>query len=195
METSQKINYKACSSKEELLGILQLQKSNLFSSLSPEESEKEGFLTCEHNYELLKKWNNAAAHIIAVQNDSIIGYLLTMTSEASEDMLILKSMFQIFNEVEYLGKPISMYNYLVVGQVCIAKGYRGQGVLYKLYKLYLSRYKNNFDFAITEIAVRNKRSLQAHIKNGFQEIFKYKSAEGEEWCIVILDWNKKNRRD
>ena len=195
MEKTSQIIYKSCISKKELIGILNLQKNNHFSAITREQSETEGFLTCIHNVDLLEKWNESTPHIIAIKDDTILGYLLAMTSEASEDMPILRSMFQMFHEVEYQGKSISSYNYVVVGQVCIAKEYRGQGLLYKLYQLYLECYKNKFDFAITEIAVRNKRSLHAHLNNGFQEIFQYRSPDGEEWHIVILDWNKKNRID
>tara|TARA_R100000935_G_scaffold15475_1_gene31028 strand:- start:3100 stop:3678 length:579 start_codon:yes stop_codon:yes gene_type:complete len=190
METSQ-ILYKRCNTQEEILGILKLQKKNLFSTITQEQSKADGFLTCTHTMDLLEKWNEITPHIIAIKNKTVLGYLLGMPSEASEDMPILRPMFQMFDEVEYNDKTISSYNYIVVGQVCIAKEYRGKGLLYNLYQLYLKVYKYKFDFAITEIAARNKRSLQAHLNNGFKQIFQYRSSEGEEWCIVILDWNKK----
>lgn len=113
-----------------------------------------------------------------------------MTSIAEDQMPILKPMFLEFKKVFYDTKHIADYNYLIVGQVCVGIGFRGQGVLDKCYQLYKTVYKNRFDFAITEIDVRNQRSLKAHLKLGFKEIHRYFSAEGEEWSIVVLDWNK-----
>ena len=186
----EEIFYKTCTLKKELEGILLLQNENHYSKLSKEEIASEGFLTCTHNIKLLSEFNNIAPHIIAVSNDKVVAYLLTMTSIAEDQMPILKPMFLEFKKVFYNTKYIADYNYLIVGQVCVGKGFRGQGVLEKCYQLYKTVYKNRFDFAITEIDVRNQRSLKAHLKLGFKEIHRYYSAEGEEWSIVVLDWNK-----
>ena len=193
MKKNADILYKTCDSHKELTWILHLQKINHFTTLPDEERKAKGFLTCIHTNEILAKWNRIAPHIIAVKDGKVIGYLLTMTSEASLDMPILQPMFQVFEELHYQEKAISKYNYLVVGQVCVAKEFRGAGVLEKLYELYGRAYSEKFDFAITEIAVKNKRSIHAHIKNGFEKLLIYETTECGEWCIVILDWNKKNR--
>ncbi|WP_026838401.1 acetyltransferase [Gillisia sp. JM1] len=186
----EEIIYKTCTSKKELEGILQLQNENHYSKLSKEEIASEGFLTCTHNLDLLTEFNTIALHIIAVSNDKVIAYLLTMTAIAEAQMPLLKPMFLEFEKVFYSTKHIAEYNYLIVGQVCVGKGFRGQGVLEKCYKLYKAIYKDRFDFAITEIDLRNQRSLKAHLKLGFREIHRYFSPDGVEWCIVLLDWNK-----
>ncbi len=186
------IVYKSCTSEKELQSILALQNENHFSSISIEDMITEGFLTCIHNLELLKNWNNVAPHIIAISNNKVIAYLLTMTAEAEDQMPFLKPMFDEFRKLSFKEKTIIAYNYLIVGQVCVAKEYRGQGILEKCYELYKNKYRDKYDFAITEIASRNKRSLNAHLKIGFKEIYRYKPLEeGEEWCIVILDWRQK----
>lgn len=193
MEEQASILYKSCDLYEELKGILHLQRLNHSNSLLQEEREAEGFLTCLHTIEILSKWNAVAPHIIAVQDGSVVGYLLTMISDASQDMPILRPMFQLFQKLEYQGKPISNYDYIIVGQVCVAKELRGSNVLKNLYHLYENQYKEKFDFAITEISTKNKRSIRAHLKHGFEKLLIHEVTEGEEWCIVILDWNKKNR--
>ena len=186
------IIYKTCTSKAELEGILKLQNENHFSHISEEESAAEGFLTCTHTIALLTKLNIIAPHILAVSNKQIIAYLLTMTSQAEDSMPILKPMFLEFEKLNYKGSPITHYNYLVVGQVCVGKAFRRQGVLEKCYELYEAIHKKRFDFAITEINVRNQRSFKAHLKLGFQEVHRYSTPEGEEWCIVMLDWSNNN---
>jgi len=185
------IIYKPCASEEEISSILKLQNENHYSTLSNEEMAAEGFLTCKHSLKLLIELNRVAPHIIAVSNDKVIAYLLTMTAKAEASMPSLKHMFQEFKTITYNNKAITDSNYLIVGQVCVGKGYRGVGVLNNCYELYINQHQKKYDFAITEIATRNKRSLNAHLKIGFKEIHKYYSPEGEEWSIVILDWKQK----
>jgi len=183
------ILYKACTSKMEMLNILELQRENHFASLSAEDIASEGFLTCTHSLELIRELNNIAPHIIAVCNNKVIAYLLTMTKVAESKMPLLIPMFNEFRTIVFKGKMISEYNYLIVGQVCVGKGFRGQGVLENCYQSYESFYKDKFDFAITEIANRNKRSINAHKRIGFVEVNRYFSPEGEEWSVVILEWS------
>ncbi len=180
--------YKSCTSDIELSSILKLQKENHYSTLSKKEMNSEGFLTCTHNLELLRELNKVAPHVIAVSNKKVCAYLLTMTALAEVSMPFLKPMFQEFRTITYNKKNIADYNYLIVGQVCVGKAYRRLGVLYSCYELYTRLYRNKYDFAITEISTRNKRSLNAHLRIGFKEIHRYFSTEDEEWSIVILDW-------
>lgn len=182
------IEYKKCNSRKELTGILSLQNKNHYAVLPKEEIAAEGFLTCTHNLDLLLEWNNIAPHIIAVSKGEVVAYLLTMTKDAEYRMPFLEPMFNAFKNNTYKNRKISEYNYLIVGQVCVAKELRGLGVLKKCYDLYKREYSNKYDFAITEIATRNQRSLKAHYNLGFQEIHRYKSTEGEEWSIVIWEW-------
>lgn len=182
------IGYKSCTTDAEILGILNLQKENHYSSLSKEEMNSEGFLTCTHSLELLNELNTVAPHVIATSNNKVVAYLLTMTAIANGKMPILNPMFEEFESLLYKDQTIAAYNYLIVGQVCVAKSSRGQGVLRSCYELYRNLYRSKYDFAITEIDSRNKRSLNAHFSVGFQEIHRYYTTEGKEWSVVILDW-------
>jgi hypothetical protein len=76
----------------------------------------------------------------------------------------------------------------VVGQVCIDKQYRGQGILPNCYAVYKEYYNKKYDFAITEIASTNLRSLNAHRKIGFNEIHSYSGPDKTEWIVVVWDW-------
>jgi hypothetical protein len=48
---------------------------------------------------------------------------------------------------------------------------------------------DKYTFAVTEIASSNLRSLSAHRRVGFQTIHEYKAPDGENWCIVLLEWD------
>jgi hypothetical protein len=50
------------------------------------------------------------------------------------------------------------------------------------------RYGGQFDFTVTEVAARNRRSLRAHARVGFQTLHVYPDATtGEEWDVIALD--------
>lgn len=179
------ISYLLADSDHDFEGILALQKQNHVSSLA---SLDQGFVTVVHSIEELKKMNGYAQHVIAKDGEKVIAYLLAMTLACKDDVPLLLPMFDQFEKIFYRNKKLSTYNYLVVGQVCVADGYRGKGILNHCYSLYKNTHSVNFDFAITEIATRNFTSIRAHQKIGFQEIKRFTDSLPEEWSIVVWDW-------
>src|SRR5580658_7086685 len=122
------IIYTKAYTEGDLKGILNLQKANLAKNLAPEEIGREGFVTVDHSYQQLKILNDVEKHVIAKNGDAVIGYLLAMTKQASDKIPILVPMFHEFDHIHFQGRLIQSCNYLVVGQVCIDKAFRGQGV-------------------------------------------------------------------
>lgn len=184
------ISYTTANSLTDLEGIFKLQKQNLAQHLSPHEIAEQGFVTVDHSLDLLKKLNELEQHIIAKDADKVIGYLLAMTTESKKEIPVLLPMFEAFDNITYKGKKISVYNYLVVGQVCIDKAYRGQGILDQCYNTYKEYYSAKYDFAITEIAASNPRSLKAHERIGFKQIHRFHSPDGVEWVVVLWNWKQ-----
>ncbi|MEO6130730.1 MAG: GNAT family N-acetyltransferase [Saprospiraceae bacterium] len=180
--------YTTAKTDEDLLAILNLQEQNTSSHLTTEEIKTQGFVTVVHNLEALKKMNAFEQHIICKDEENVIAYTLAMTANSKNDLPILFPMFEIFEKILYLGKPVSLFNYIIVGQACVDKSYRGQGILDECYKLFREKYKKSYDFAITEISCRNVRSLKAHQRVGFAEVFIYTAPDDEDWSVVIWDW-------
>lgn len=180
--------YTTSRSDEDLLGILELQRKNHSDNLTAEEIFSQGFITVIHNLENLRNLNDVQPHIICKDNGKVIAYVLTMTAKSKNEVPFLIPMFEIFNSILFRGNPISSYNYIVVGQVCVDKNYRGIGVLDTCYSEYKLHLKDKYDFAITELSSRNLRSIKAHQRIGFSEIYKYPSQNKEEWSVVIWDW-------
>ena len=185
------IVYTSSQNDKDLNGILNLQRNNLARNLPQEEIQSQGFVTVLHTLEDLRKMNSIEQHIIAKDNDTVIAYLLAMTEKSKFDIPVLVPMFELFESIRYKNKLLSEYNYMVVGQVCVDKKYRGQGVLDKCYDLYIDTFRRRYDFAVTEIAISNKRSLNAHARVGFNTIHEYVAPDGESWAIVLLDWPNK----
>ena len=186
------ITYTTANSKNDLEGILELQKQNLAVSLTNAEMQTQGFVTVDHSYDQLEKLNDHDKHVIAKDDKKVIGYLLAMTKMSRLDIPVLIPMFELFDTVSYNGKRISEYNYLVVGQVCVDKTWRGKGILDRCYAAYREYYSTKYDFAITEIANTNRRSLNAHRRIGFKEINTYVSPDKTEWVVVLWDWKLKS---
>lgn len=182
------IRYRGVQNDEELNQILVLQQNNLARSLTPEEIKTQGFVTVEHTFDMLKHMNTSCPHIIAKDGDQVVGYTLTMTQDFGDKIEVLKPMFKKINSINYNSELINESTFLIMGQVCIDKAYRSQGVFAGLYNEMKNKYTHNYKYLITEIAFSNKRSLRAHAKVGFESILQYPDSDGVDWVIVLWDW-------
>lgn len=183
------IQYTNPQNQEDLQKILDLQQANLPKNITAEEAKEQGFVTVEHDLELLSAMNAEHPHIIAKDGDEVVGYALVMAKKFQDSVPVLIPMFEQFNAVEYQGKKMRDYNYFTMGQVCIAKGYRGQGIFGGMYHKMGEQLSNIFEMVLTEIATKNVRSMRAHAKVGFKVLNVYNSPIGnEEWAIVGWDF-------
>jgi|RhiMetdeSRZDD1v2_1073273.scaffolds.fasta_scaffold13347_4 predicted GNAT superfamily acetyltransferase len=182
------ITYTTSKTDNDLKQILELQKRNLAMNLTREQIASQGFVTVSHSFTDLKKMNHIEEHVIAKHDDRVIAYLLAMTLCSKSDIPVLVPMFDMFEEIEFRNKKVSAYRYIVVGQVCVAEGFRGKGILDTCYATYRDFFETKYDFAITEIASRNQRSLNAHKRIGFETIHEYEAPDGEMWSIVLWNW-------
>ncbi len=176
------ITYTTTSSINELQQILKLQQSNLPASISKTEKENEGFVTVQHDLEILKKMHQLEPHIIAKDHDNVIGYALSMVRSFKEHIDVLKPMFVKIDNL--LNTDTS---YIVMGQVCIDKEYRKQGVFRGLYRKMQEELNNKYDVLITEVAANNTRSLNAHYAIGFTDLLVYE-ADRVTWHLVQWHW-------
>lgn len=173
--------YKRANSDTELQQILDLQKANLPKNLTPKEIRDEGFLTVEHSFSLLKEMNELCNHTIAVVESKVVGYALGMHPQFCNRISVLEPMFTQINKV--ISKNT---DYCVMGQVCISKDYRRQGVFKGLYEAMRNFIAPDFSKIITEVDIKNKRSLRAHHKIGFRELKRYVDGD-KEWALIILE--------
>lgn len=184
------LTFKTATTDKELYQILELQQKNLAKNLSLEETLEQGFLTVEHDFKILKKMNDLENATIAKENDQVVGFLLAMTKDLRHDIPILIPMFEVFDNLDFEGKKLQDYNYIVVGQACIAASHRGKGVFDGCYAAYKRHLSEKYDFTVTEISKRNTRSLRAHTRVGFKIIHDFVAPDGEAWDIVLWDWRK-----
>lgn len=181
------IEIKSAESNSELQGILDLQWENHLSTVSDLEKNEQGFVTVRHTLEQLQLMNSIAPHVIAKENEQVVGYILAMTKASKDLVPVLVPMFQQFDQLNYQHQKVSAYDYMVIGQICIGKAQRGKGLFDRMYEAYQQSFSLSYDFAITEIAKSNFRSLSAHKRVGFEVIHEFED-ETQEWAIVAWDW-------
>lgn len=70
-----------------------------------------------------------------------------------------------------LSRKPTVLNYCVIGQICIAKDFRGRGMLQRLYQeMSVAMKEVGFDFIVTGVARINLRSRRAHEDVGFRPL-------------------------
>ena len=179
-------------SEADVVGILALQQANLRKNVPVSVQAEQGFVTVEHDPQVLSRMNRAAPSIIAKDGDTVVGYALTMLPEFGADVPELLPLFSLISSLTYLGKPIRDYQWYVMGQVCVAEGYRGQQVFDRMFQHHYEVYRNRFQLLITDISANNTRSLRAHNRVGFEPIHEFHDpAIGETWVVVLWDWKNK----
>lgn len=166
----------------ELQQILDLQRRNLPRSLTERELAENGFVTVEHTLDVLRRMHALVPSIVAKDGDELAGYALVMPVECRSFIPILEPMFR---RLEALG--MFRRRFYVMGQICVAAPYRGRGVFDQLYRAHREQLRDRFDAVVTEVSVRNTRSLRAHQRVGFEELERYRDAT-DEWVLLVWNW-------
>lgn len=188
MNLAENIRITTAESDQDLQGILNLQQQNLPKNISTEELNAQGFVTIEHNLALLQKMHATEKSIIAKIQDKVVGYNLAMTKEFSSEIPVLSHLFAQIEKINYNEEPLNDINFIICGQVCVAKDFRGIGLMDRMYLHYRDVHKTKYPLILTEIADHNPRSLKAHLRVGFEIIHTYSSSNETRWHIVLWNW-------
>ncbi|MFH4963619.1 GNAT family N-acetyltransferase [Gaetbulibacter sp. M235] len=113
----------------------------------------------------------------------IVGYALSMVEDFKDEIGVLKPMFDKIDD--NLHSDIS---YIVMGQICVDKAFRKQGIFRGLYTFMKQQMQGKFDMIVTEVDKLNTRSTEAHFAVGFKALASYKS-DNQDWIIIYLDLN------
>jgi len=127
--------------------------------------------------------NDKCPHIIAKSGSKVIGYALCMLKDFKESIEVLKPMFQQIDKCLNKNKT-----YLVMGQICVEKAFRKQGIFRGMYTFMKQEMASKYDMIITEVDVKNTRSLNAHYAVGFKLLHSYNSNQ-QNWALISWDWS------
>lgn len=179
-----KIEYTIASTEAHITQILSLQKQNLPQYLTEEQQEQQGFVFAQHNAGLLSKMISMEPQFIAVTEEKVIGYNLSMPAGIELFLPEMIPVFAQFENIQYQGKAIADYHFIAGGQVCIDQHYRGQGIANQLYGNMKTALAGKYEICVTAISERNPISLRAHQKRGFEVAGTYDDGH-EPWLIVV----------
>ncbi len=179
---------KIVSTKLELRQVLDLQRKNLRQHISAEEKSTQGFVTMLYSQELLEAMHDLAPSIIVKKEDKVVAFALVFMKEGRHLYADLEAMYVNLENLSWKEQPMNTYKIYVMGQVCIAKEFRGQGLFEMLYQKHKEVYSDQFDMIVTEISTSNYRSLRAHERIGFETIATYRD-HLDEWAVVVWDWS------
>jgi hypothetical protein len=187
--TPSHIRFATVATASDVHEILDLQAHNLPGALTPETMATQGFVTVRHDPSVLLRMNEVAPAVIAKAAGRVVGYALVMPRSFAADVPVLRPLFDLLDTLSWNGSPLRTNpRWFVMGQICVADGYRGVGIFDGLYRTMAERYGDRFDLTVTEVAARNTRSLRAHTRVGFQTLHVYAdSTAGEEWHVMALD--------
>ena len=190
---------------EDLEGILQLNAMNLRGNLHQEEATQEGFVSAVYSIEDLRIMHQRTPAVIAkasanYNGETIVGYALAVDKQCALrwNHPLLCDLFNSIDALDLNNICLDGFQwregrfadteYIVVGQLCVAKGFRSQGVAQRMYAYFNETMSGKYQCCFTDVSSANPRSLQAHLKAGFRVVSQ--SHYGDDtWNIVMWDWN------
>jgi ribosomal protein S18 acetylase RimI-like enzyme len=172
---------------KELDQMAALSRANLVTLLDPETKAKEGFVTWVYTPEVLRALHAVVPSVIVTDGDTLAGYAITLTDDCEAVYPVMGSTMAHLKKIDYEGRRLSDYRIYLMGQICVAELYRGQGVVDRLYAFHRAHFSDRYDLLVTEISQANPRSLKAHTKAGFRVVDSYPD-NGSMWDVVLWDW-------
>lgn len=172
-------------SDADLEGVLALQRANHRDVVDVDTARREGFVTVRHTLDVLRAMHERAPSIVAKLGDEVVGYALVTTTECRPLVPILAPLFDVAAEATWRGAPLATTPHYLMGQVCVAKAWRGTGLFDALYAAHRRFYGDRFACTVTEVATRNTRSMRAHARVGFETVRVYRD-DVDEWAVVVL---------
>lgn len=174
-------------SPHELQQISALNALNNKRNISVEESREEGFVSWFYDVDLLQKMHAFAPSIICKDGDQLAGYALTAPSECAAVHRELGLLLQKLSGIEYMGKLLLQHSYYIMGQLCVAKEYRGKGVVELMYNEHRRLFSSQYDLMVLTVAVANTRSIRVHERIGFKTIKRIEDHFGD-WVVMVWNW-------
>jgi ribosomal protein S18 acetylase RimI-like enzyme len=178
------IKYCKATTDDELTQILELQAANHALMITESQATSNGFVTVRHSFELLKQMHEAAPQIIAKDQDKVIGYALVMLKSFEAMIPVLQPMFDRLATIPFRNHYVTEHRFYVMGQICVQELYRGKGVFDELYQTHKRLLSPAYDLCVTSVSTRNKRSMRAHERVGFQVLNTFRDAT-DEWSILV----------
>lgn len=171
----------------DLEGIHELQRQNLRHHLPAEEALREGFTTAVYSVDFLREMHGAHPSVVARSGGRVVGYALVTLPGLRQGHPLLADLFGRLDAVRFRGRLLRDAGYVVVGQLCVGKGYRGRGLVQAMYGLFREGLSGRFEYCACDVDRENPRSLRVHARTGF-EVVDTLEYGGALWDMMVWDW-------
>jgi hypothetical protein len=150
--------------------ILRLQSTNYIANLS-EEERKTGFLSAEFTPEQTAQIAEDLGTIVAVIDDQMAGFVCAFRNEFETGSPVIAQMLASYDRMTFEGRLLSSFNSYIYGPVCIARKFRGRGLLRGLFEAQKKNLAGPFEIGVAFVSRSNPHSLQAHVDGlGMSEV-------------------------
>jgi hypothetical protein len=143
--------------------ILRLQAAYFVANLTDEE-KREGFLSAEFTPQQAADMAADLGTTIATIGSTVAGFVCAFRREFDTGSPVLEKMLTLYDSFQFRGQPLSRCNSYIYGPVCIAREFRGRGLLRGLYETQKKDLAGRFEVGVAFVARSNPHSLDAHIQ-------------------------------
>ncbi len=141
--------------------ILELQAANYIANLSDAE-RAQGFLSAQFTAEQTARIAEDLGTTVALVGDCVAGFLCAFRKEFPTGSPVIAQMLSSYDTLRFEDRPLSSFASYIYGPVCIAREYRGRGLLRGLYEAQRSDLAGKFEIGVAFVSRSNPHSLSAH---------------------------------
>ncbi len=156
-----------------------------------QEDKKDGFVTIAFTHEQLSNLiTKEQGLFIAIEGNEVVGYAMSASWEFWTIWPMFVQMVKDLDDLEYLGKKLSVENSYQYGPVCIDKKFRGSGLLEKLFDFAREHMSKKYPILVTFVNKINHRSFVAHTKKLGLTVIKEFEFNGNSYYELVYDTSK-----
>lgn len=141
--------------------IIELQSANYIAHLGDDE-RRQGFLSAQFTPSQTAQIAEDLGTMVAVVNGRLAGFLCAFRKEFQTGSPVIAEMLRSYDRLSFEGRSLSAYKSYIYGPVCIAREYRGRGLLRGLYEAQKRDLAGQFDIGVAFVSRSNPHSLSAH---------------------------------
>jgi predicted GNAT superfamily acetyltransferase len=150
--------------------ILNLQSANYVANLSTDERQQ-GFLSAQFTPEQIAQIAKDLGSIVAVMDDQIVGFVCAFRNEFETGSPVIAKMLESYDRMVFEGRALNSFRSYIYGPVCLARDFRGRGLLRGLYEAQKKDLAGQFEIGVAFVSRSNPHSLDAHVKGlGMTEV-------------------------
>ncbi|KAJ3119499.1 hypothetical protein HK100_000283 [Physocladia obscura] len=167
--------------------IKALQNANLRRFVPVEVQKTDGYLTSDYTIEYLEQIHAETPAVVALdENGAVVGYALAITRETARKHELIEEVVSTIDSLNVAAPSDPPNNYILSGQLCVAKHARGHALTTRMYNFFREVYKQRgYNCSATGVAADNLASMTAHQKAGWL-VTETVEFEGRPFKIVVL---------